>query len=152
MSSISGVAYATATAPLALSRKTDGLRSCRVGTAAQARAPVMGGGAMGRCRSPARSGLMSMPLTSIYVKPRNAVTCDDPRPVLDVQLAPGCLRCYLAGLSARGWDQPAVLLVGVPCDLEQMTVGIGEVPGVDAERAHMGGCCERGAGGLGLPG
>ena len=33
-----------------------------------------------------------------------------------------------------------------------MTLGIGEVPGVDAERAQMGGCCQRGAGGgVGVP-
>jgi len=48
------------------------------------------------------------PLTGIYVKLRNAVTCGDPRPMLDVQLAAGCLRCYLAGLSARGWEQPEI--------------------------------------------
>src|SRR5258708_37946425 len=32
-----------------------------------------------------------------------------------------------------------------------MTIGIGEVPGVDPERAHVGGCRERAAGGFGLP-
>ena len=44
------------------------------------------------------------------------------------------------------------LLISELChDLEEMTIGIGEVPGVDAERAHMGGCCQRGAGGFGVP-
>ena len=46
---------------------------------------------------------------------------------------------------------PFHLLAGVPGDLEQMTIGIGEVPGVDAEGAHVGGCCQRAAGGFGVP-
>src|SRR5262245_4157490 len=45
---------------------------------------------------------------------------------------------------------PSVLLVGVPGDLEKVAVGIGEVPGVDAERAHMGGCGQRAACGFDL--
>jgi hypothetical protein len=44
-----------------------------------------------------------------------------------------------------------VLLVGVPRDLEEMTIGIGEVPGVDAERAHMSGRGQRTSGGFDLP-
>jgi hypothetical protein len=44
-----------------------------------------------------------------------------------------------------------VLLIGVPRDLEQMTIGIGEVPGVHAERAHMSGRGQRASGGLDLP-
>ena len=45
----------------------------------------------------------------------------------------------------------AVLILGVPRDLEEMTIGIGEVPGVDAERAHVGGRGERASSGFGLP-
>jgi hypothetical protein len=43
------------------------------------------------------------------------------------------------------------LLVGVPRDLEEMAIGIGEVPGVDAKRAHMGRRGQRASGGLDLP-
>jgi hypothetical protein len=32
-----------------------------------------------------------------------------------------------------------------------MTIRIGEVPGVDAERAHMRGCGQRASGGFDLP-
>ena len=39
-----------------------------------------------------------------------------------------------------------VLRVGVPRDLEEMTIGIGEVPGVDAKGAHMSGSGQRASG------
>jgi hypothetical protein len=48
-------------------------------------------------------------------------------------------------------DATPVLLVGVPRDLEEMTIGIGEVPGVDAEGAHMSGGGQRASGGFDLP-
>lgn len=44
-----------------------------------------------------------------------------------------------------------VLLVGVPCDLEEMAIGICEVPGVDAERAHMSGRGQPASSGFDLP-
>ena len=59
-------------------------------------------------------------------------------------------------LAARAVASPvrssptAVLPVGIPGDLEQMTVGVGEVPGIDPERAHVGGGRERGAAGCGF--
>jgi hypothetical protein len=53
----------------------------------------------------------------------------------------------------RGFFSGAVpvLLVGVPRDLEEVTIGIGEVPGVDAERAHMSGLGQRASGGFDVP-
>ena len=48
-------------------------------------------------------------------------------------------------------DAAPVLLVGVPRDLEEMTIGIGEVPGVDAEGAHMSGGGQRASSGFDLP-
>jgi len=48
------------------------------------------------------------------------------------------------------WAVP-VLLVGVPRDLEKMAIGIGEVPGVDAEGAHMSGGGQRASSGFDLP-
>ena len=58
-----------------------------------------------------------------------------------------------ACLNQRGAVSGAapVLLVGVPRDLEKMTIGIGEVPGVDAERAHMSGRGRRASGGFDVP-
>jgi hypothetical protein len=41
--------------------------------------------------------------------------------------------------------------VRVPGDLEEVTIRISEIPGVDPERAHMGGCGQRAACGFGLP-
>src|SRR5689334_17136902 len=41
-------------------------------------------------------------------------------------------------------------LVGFPGDLEQVTVGIGEIPGVNAKRPHMRWCCQRAASGFDL--
>jgi hypothetical protein len=48
-------------------------------------------------------------------------------------------------------DAAPVLLVGVPRDLEEMTIGIGEVPGVDAERAHVSGRGRRASGSFDVP-
>jgi hypothetical protein len=64
-------------------------------------------------------------------------------------------RAYLAvwaeELSWMVGSAAPVLPVGVPCDLEEMAIGIGEIPGVDAERAHMGGRGQRASGGFDQP-
>lgn len=47
-------------------------------------------------------------------------------------------------------DAAPVLLAGVAGDLEEMTIGIAEVPGLGAERAPVSRCCQRAASGFGL--
>src|SRR6266581_1665558 len=53
-------------------------------------------------------------------------------------------------LDNRHPGRPTALLAGVPGDLEEMPVGVGEVPGVHAERTHMRRRGQRAASGLGL--
>ncbi len=70
----------------------------------------------------------------------------DARGQLAEKTGPGRVQTY----GVVSGTAPA-LLVGVPRYLEEMTIGIGEVPGVDAERAHMSGRSQRASGSFDLP-